>query len=1793
MTVLFHLDHHKENNMGKSYLVIIAFLFISNQCSAQTTYTWNGGVAEDYQVAANWTPVRSVPAANDILAFNATSAIVINNVPLQTIGAIQIASGTNKVSFATNSSANILTLSAAVPLIYTTPGTILSADFLTIRLSNLAAFTLSSGTFGIADGTGGKIIINSALTLSGATLDFDVTGSGGTTITGSVTYISGVFACINASSIVWGPTSNYYHNSNGSGPSAIPASTWQNGSTCNITGMNTGSIAPTGFTPTIFFSNFTWNCPSQAGNVGLLPAGLGTQVNINGTLTITNTNSKELQLLSNTGSATITAGSYSQTGGTLTLQAASLVTDSTTLSISGTFFQNGGNLYGVSGATAGTAILDLKGNVTRSGGVWQSIGTNSSSQLIVQFSGANVQNVDLSGGSWNSPAKGRTNVVNNNTNLVNGINLTGVLRVANTSSALPATFTMNGIITGGNGSYTGAGTGGTSLIYSGSFPQIATAVEFPSVNGPSHLTINNTLGISFPASFSRTLTGTLTLQNGNLAVGSGNTLSLTNPTLANQLSYTGGFITTGTLGRYFPTSGLPTAPGTNATRFPFGSGANDRTLNLFFSSGTLTGGTAGMIYVTHTPSIGITAISVPDNGITLDKRTNTNWTISTGAGTFNIGGGGETVSLTAVAANIGSVDDYTHLRLTDGATAYGNLIPTFGTNAIPVVGKTGLIQSDINKTIYVGSDNVNPLIIITFTWVGGTSTDWTTAANWTGGVGYPSASTEIAIITNTSATFQPTINTGSGISVYQLTVGAGMTLSLASGASLIVYDNVNYSGAASFNPASTFGYASSNGGQTILDLPYGNLTVSGTGPKTLAPSVTVTGNYSLSGYPPIIGTGTFTYAGTGGQKVAPGSYYNLTITNNRGGQTIGLGTNIANNTIDVKNVFTVSGLSNYKVNASFNFFNFSSPGSQTIPGFLYSRITNSNGNRILDNLGSASPDSTHIIYCRALGRGTGTYTVNGSKVNLYVLNPTGDVTYLGDSYYDLTISGDNNKFAVDFFSGATVSIAGTFNFTVTNFKQTSNVYTMLFNGVNDLTIPAFKTTVATNTPSFKFSNVVIAGGNRNVTFAGNGTDTIGLRGSLVVSSPFSAGKGFIVGNSTISFSVGSSTIPLLTPSGAGTYSYNNINIYGGTHNLGGNNMTIGGNLTVNGVVNSVDTLQGVLNIGDGNTSRVLNVLGNMVASGTGISATLVTGQFDMNTGTTGSTRVNLAGNLSITGQGQLMGTTSVGAFSNGKIVFNGTTQTYVNSSSYKNGLVNFIVGDGVTATKLILASQMNLLASAGTSNRDTLTVSANASLDCGTNNIVSNGSGFANFNLLSGATLITANTGGVEGPATGGTDGSIINNGTVVNNYNALASYVFNAPSSTNTSFPLATTPFPMANLTVGNDVNSATFSLNKSIDVSNTLTLRSFSVLAVVNNHLNLKSTVTTTARIAAVPDNANITYGSGRFVVERYYPARRAWRLVTAPVIVDNTNTVFNSWQMSGATTSGSGTFVTGPGANPAANGLDVSPQNNYSLKTFDVTTNNLVGVSNTYNQLISGTIAAPGAPANIGMFLFVRGDRSTPNLFNTSFSNITTLRDTGKVQIHGQTFNLSAATGKWDIIGNPYASPVDITSLVTGTANINNSFFWAYDPYLNATDGGYVVMSWDGTTWTPTPSRPGGQDKNIQSSQAFFVQKINASPAAMTFTETNKSSQNNPNFFRPLLQPGRFSTNLYLQEADTSRVLADGTMAAFDNSYSLFHIIKCHPDHITFYRVRIYTDPRTCFSNFNYHYPAVFSSPALAVA
>ena len=110
----------------------------------------------------------------------------------------------------------------------------------------------------------------------------------------------------------------------------------------------------------------------------------------------------------------------------------------------------------------------------------------------------------------------------------------------------------------------------------------------------------------------------------------------------------------------------------------------------------------------------------------------------------------------------------------------------------------------------------------------------------------------------------------------------------------------------------------------------------------------------------------------------------------------------------------------------------------------------------------------------------------------------------------------------------------------------------------------------------------------------------------------------------------------------------------------------------------------------------------------------------------------------------------------------------------------------------------------------------------------------------------------------------------------------------------------------------------------------------------ITLHSDATKTARMAQVDGSINYNT-TGKFVVERYISAKRAWRFLSVPT--NSSQTIKQAWQ-EGALNSGSdpapgfGTQITSNRASWLADGFDVFSAGGPSMKTYNPVTDNLYG-------------------------------------------------------------------------------------------------------------------------------------------------------------------------------------------------------------------------------------------------------------
>lgn len=258
----------------------------------------------------------------------------------------------------------------------------------------------------------------------------------------------------------------------------------------------------------------------------------------------------------------------------------------------------------------------------------------------------------------------------------------------------------------------------------------------------------------------------------------------------------------------------------------------------------------------------------------------------------------------------------------------------------------------------------------------------------------------------------------------------------------------------------------------------------------------------------------------------------------------------------------------------------------------------------------------------------------------------------------------------------------------------------------------------------------------------------------------------------------------------------------------------------------------------------------------------------------------------------------------------------------------------------------------------------------------------------------------------------------------------------------------------------------------------------------ITLKSTSTKTAVV-----EQSVAGTVSNMVVERYIPARRAYRFLASPVTT--TGTINANWQEGGSVNPNYGTHITGTGG--ATNGFDATGTNNPSLFSFDNTTATWAAVANTN----VGTLTA-GTPYRI----MVRGDRTVDLNNNAATPSNTTLRATGTLVIGTNAVSgLNANADGYSFIGNPYQSPVNMASLLASATNLNSNFYYVWDP-TRGTRGAYVTgILADGS------NNVSGSAVNqyLQPGQACFVQTVANGPASLSFLESYKSTTTNESVFR----------------------------------------------------------------------------------
>jgi len=356
-------------------------------------------------------------------------------------------------------------------------------------------------------------------------------------------------------------------------------------------------------------------------------------------------------------------------------------------------------------------------------------------------------------------------------------------------------------------------------------------------------------------------------------------------------------------------------------------------------------------------------------------------------------------------------------------------------------------------------------------------------------------------------------------------------------------------------------------------------------------------------------------------------------------------------------------------------------------------------------------------------------------------------------------------------------------------------------------------------------------------------------------------------------------------------------------------------------------------------------------------------------------------------------------------------------------------------------------------------------------------------------------------------------------------------------------------NLIASNSVNVSS-TAGDSLKITGTLSFGASNKNFASGDNIILVSNATGTARIADITNNGTLSGNSftGKFVVQRYIPARRAWRLMTAPISA-GAQTINQAWQEGvGGTWSsnpapGYGTHITGGPARTTAQGFDQGP-NQSSIYGY-------TGTGWTYLPATTSELVS----SREGWMLFVRGSRAInlPTSTPSTLPDNTVLRPTGTIRFGTQS-TITNSAGGFMVVGNPYPSPINFKTInktgVIGGMGGNNAYT-LWDPSLagSAGVGAFVTFSWNSTTSTydRTIVTGGGSSSintngMIPSGSAFLINQ--SAGGTITIAEKDKDTVvYTPTYlFRPVTTASSLRLSLYLFDQDGSKAITEGALITF---------------------------------------------------
>lgn len=703
-------------------------------------------------------------------------------------------------------------------------------------------------------------------------------------------------------------------------------------------------------------------------------------------------------------------------------------------------------------------------------------------------------------------------------------------------------------------------------------------------------------------------------------------------------------------------------------------------------------------------------------------------------------------------------------------------------------------------------------------------------------------------------------------------------------------------------------------------------------------------------------------------------------------------------------------------------------------------------------------------------------------------------------------------------------------------------------------------TVATLNSSQNYGNLVIAGTglkevNGNIAIAGNLT----VNAAIFSVNTFSAnrtsqGGTFTVANGATFRVAGSGTLPsnfsthvigatsTIEYSGTSAQNiatlnssqkYGNLNLYNSVKTLLGS-ITIAGTLTFGGTPNR-------LAIGNNTLTLEGSIAGSLTGSrnftGSSSSTLVLNGAYNrtlfMDATTPGTT--NVLGNLTINHSSNITTLGNDVVVNNNLTLTAGKLSLAARTLTLKGAIVN-TVPEGIrggSSSKMVINGNVSLSLSVdqstpGTTNvLNTLQINSSDQVVSIDNDLQITGT----LTFTAGKLAINNKTLTLKGLVVNTVDGGLKAGGN--------SSLIINGTASPSLSFDqtIPGTTNAIKNFTVNS--NGQTVTLLNALRLTGIHTPTA-GVLA-SGGYYTIASTSAGTASIAAGSSGGG--YITGDVTVERYIPrnANRGWRLLTSPT---SGQTIHQAWQEGqDAGVNGNphyGIMITSNSGSWGSNGFDYQTPG-ASIYSYDAANDELVPVPSTMADISNEQ----------GYFVYIRGSRAVTPSSSISAVDSTILRTTGSLYTGNQNA-IAVAANKFAMVGNPYASAIDLRNVVT-TGGCTGTSFYVWDPKLAGAYslGAFQTLTPSGGNYMVVPGGgsygSGGSIVNtIQSGAAFEVQSIGAS-GTVSIGENSKTPGSSI-VFRPASggTERQLFTSIYAVSG-SDKILADGNMIFFEDNYA----------------------------------------------